>query len=165
MNLTDTQQAEVRAWLERGLKLNEVQKRLETEFGLRLTYLELKLLVSELAVLPKDPEPAPKAAPSPLAAKPQGDARGQPGARGGAAPRKPEAAPPGGLSITVDQLATPGMMVSGSVRFSDGKSAAWYIDQMGRIGVAPKEKGYRPSASDMEEFQLALEQELAGQGY
>jgi len=165
MNLNDAQQAEVRAWLEKGLKLNEVQKRLESEFGLRLTYLEVKMLVGDLQVLPKDPEPAAPAPASPLASTPSPEPRGKRSGPAGAATLASAAAPATGVSVTVDQLATPGAMVSGTVRFSGGKTATWYIDQTGHIGVAPKEKGDRPSAADMQEFQLVLEQELARQGY
>jgi hypothetical protein len=35
---------------------------------------------------------------------------------------------------------------------------------MGRLGVAPEQKGYRPSSEDMREFQAALEQQLARMG-
>ena len=69
------------------------------------------------------------------------------------------------MRVTVDQLARPGAVVSGNVTFSDGKGAGWYIDQMGRVGIAPKDKGHRPSAADMQEFQTVLEQELARQGF
>ena len=40
MNLDETQKKKVAAWIDEGLKLAEIQKRLETEFGLRVTYLD-----------------------------------------------------------------------------------------------------------------------------
>jgi hypothetical protein len=55
--------------------------------------------------------------------------------------------------------------VSGKVTFSDGKRAAWYLDQMGRLGVSPEEQGYRPPAGDVEEFQTQLDRELQKLGY
>jgi hypothetical protein len=67
--------------------------------------------------------------------------------------------------VAVDTLARPGAMVSGSVTFSDGKRAAWYVDEMGRLSVAASEPGYRPPAGDMQEFQAALERELARAGF
>ena len=58
----------------------------------------------------------------------------------------------------------PGAMVSGKVTFSDGVKAAWHLDQAGRLGLAPTQPGYRPSAADLQEFQMALEQQLAKMG-
>ena len=48
---------------------------------------------------------------------------------------------------------------------SDGQLADWYLDQMGRLGVAPRQQGYKPSAVDVQDFQLALQQEMAKLGY
>jgi hypothetical protein len=55
--------------------------------------------------------------------------------------------------------------VSGKVTFSDGNSAAWHLDQMGRLGLSPQQAGYRPPAADLQQFQAALEQELAKMGF
>jgi hypothetical protein len=54
----------------------------------------------------------------------------------------------------------PGTLVSGTVTFSDGNVASWYLDQTGRLGLAPKQQGYRPSPEDVEDFQLELQNEL-----
>ncbi|HTA31393.1 MAG TPA: hypothetical protein VK731_12955, partial [Candidatus Cybelea sp.] len=66
----------------------------------------------------------------------------------------------GKVNVTVDQLARPGALVSGKVKFSDGKTAEWILDQAGRLGLVPAEKGYKPPAADVQEFQMALQQEL-----
>ncbi|MCP5519351.1 MAG: hypothetical protein H7A45_19070 [Verrucomicrobiales bacterium] len=156
MELDEAQKRQVAAWLAAGSKLAEIQTRIEQEFGARLTYMEVKLLVSELDLLPKDPEPAavePAAAPAPAAQAPAA----------GNDPRKPNEGA-AGVSVTVDQLARPGALVSGQVTFSDGQTGSWYVDQLGRLGLSPAQKGYRPSAADMQEFQGALEQELARLG-
>ena len=60
MQLTEAQAQEARRWLEDGMKLSEFQKRLEKDFGLKGTYMEVRLLVDDLRVQLKDPEP-PKA--------------------------------------------------------------------------------------------------------
>ncbi len=157
-NLSDAQKQQLIAWINEGAKLSEIQKRLETEFGLRLTYMDVKMLVGDLQVTPKDPEvPVVPPAPAPAAPAPGG-------------PAVPDAMSPlpaggGSVSVSVDKIARPGSMVSGNVTFSDGKSAVWYLDQMGRLGLAPQEKGYRPNPQDMQNFQAALEQELARQGF
>jgi hypothetical protein len=70
----------------------------------------------------------------------------------------------GGVSISVDEITRPGAVVSGKVTFSDGGAAAWQIDQMGQLGLIPSKAGYRPPASDMQSFQVALENELSKLG-
>ena len=67
--------------------------------------------------------------------------------------------------MVVDQLARPGTMVSGAVTFSDGMSADWYLDQTGRLGLVPKQQGYKPSPADIQQFQAGLEREMAKLGF
>ena len=55
-------------------------------------------------------------------------------------------------------------LVSGGVTFSDGQRADWYLDQAGRLGVSPAQQGYKPSATDVQQFQIALQDELAKMG-
>jgi hypothetical protein len=145
MILDDTQRLKVAGWINEGLKLAEIQKRLESDFGLRLTYLDVRLLVDDLKLKPKDPPPPPK----PVAPPPDAS---------------PPPAPALGVSVTVDQLTRPGSLVSGKVKFSDGKMADWLLDQAGRLAVVPADKGYKPSPEDVQDFQLALQQELQKQG-
>ena len=169
MNLDDAQRKLVVTWIGQGLKLSEIQKRLETELGLRLTYMEVKLLIGDLQLLPKDVEPQRTVD---LAAKPAGPAAAVPGTLPGPAGAFPPGDPgeeplpaAGRVQVTVDAITRAGAVVSGSVTFSDGKQGAWYLDQTGRLGLAPMEKGYRPPAADLPEFQAALERELAKLGY
>ena len=163
MKLDEAQRQKVAAWIAEGLKLSEIQTRIGKELGVPITYMEVRLLVDDLKLTPKDPEP-PKpvapVAPSPLA----------PNAPAAKAPLslRPEPVPAeaaGGVSVTVDQLARPGAMVSGKVTFSDGQKAEWYLDQMGRLGVVPAVQGYKPAQADVQEFQLALQDELAKMGF
>jgi hypothetical protein len=64
----------------------------------------------------------------------------------------------------VDELARPGAVVSGKVTFSDGNTAVWQIDNLGQLRLAPQQAGYRPPAADLEQFQMALENELGRLG-
>jgi hypothetical protein len=148
MNLDETQKKKVAAWIAEGLKLSDIQKRLETEFGLRPTYLDVRLLVDDLKLQPKDPvqPPKPPATDEPKSSLLQNDASA------------------GKVSVSVDQLTRPGALVSGKVKFSDGKSADWILDQAGRLGLVPGEKGYKPSPADLQEFQIGLQAELQKQG-
>src|SRR5881396_2183274 len=56
MNLDDAQKKKVTEWIAQGLKLSDIQKRLGDELGLRLTYMETRLLVDDLKLTPKDTE-------------------------------------------------------------------------------------------------------------
>ena len=140
-----------------GAKLSEIQTRLASELGLKLTYMEVRFLVDDLKLTPKDPEPPKVAAPVAEAAKPA-DKKSPP-------PPAGPAGATGSVSVTVDQLARPGAIVSGKVTFSDGQQADWYLDQTGRLGVVPKQPGYKPSAADVQQFQTALQSEIARLGF
>ena len=159
MNLDESQRNKVAAWIADGLKLSEIQNRIVSELGLRLTYMEVRLLVDDLKLTPKDPEP-PKPAPVPDAPAMMPAPVPSPLAPLADEPTKPV----GGVSVAVDQLARAGTLVSGGVTFSDGQRADWYLDQAGRLGVSPVQQGYKPSAADVQQFQIALQDELAKLG-
>ncbi len=154
MKLTDDQKQQVTHWISGGAKLAEVQNRLIQEFGIKLTYMEARFLVDDLMLKLKDPEPAKVPASGVISPTPAPSE----------SPKEPTGAP-GKVSVTVDQIARPGAIVSGKVTFSDGQGADWYLDQTGRLGLVPKQTGYKPNAADVQEFQLALQQEVAKLGY
>jgi len=166
MNLTDEQRQQVAAWITAGAKLSEVQNRLASEFGLKLTYMEARFLVDDLKLTPKDPEPPKVVAPPAAAAKAPASPLTTTPVPVGEAPVADEVLPPvSKVSVSVDQITRPGAIISGKVNFSDGQIADWYLDQTGRLGVVPKVQGYKPSAADVQQFQLALQQEVAKLGY
>ena len=163
MNISDSQREQVAAWIAAGAKLSEIQDRLAAEFGLRLTYMEVRFLVDDLKLTPKDAEPT-------KAAAPLATALGKTPPETASADETellPPEPPPGagGVAVSVDKIARPGAIVSGKVNFSDGQQADWYLDQTGRLGVVPKQQGYKPSPMDVQEFQMALQEELAKQGF
>jgi len=163
MNLTDAQKQQVSAWLEQGLKVADVQKKMSAELGVSLTYMEVRFLLDDLRLKPKDPEPPKQPAPaSPIA--PAAAGTPAPVAGEGVAPAA-DASGLGGVKLSVDTLARPGTVVSGKVTFSDGQTADWYLDQMGRMGVVPAQKGYKPSQGDVMEFQELLQMELQKLGF
>jgi hypothetical protein len=157
MALTEEQQKAVAAWIEEGAKPADVQARLEKEFEVRMTYMEVRFLIDDLKVMPKDPvppEPAKPAEPAPEAALSD------------EVPLE-DALPPyegGGVSVQVDTLTKPGTMVSGRATMTDGKTVEWYLDQHGRLGMVGPEPGYRPPQQDLPAFQAALERELQKMG-
>jgi hypothetical protein len=161
MNIDEAQRQRVSAWIIEGAKLSEIQNRLLSEFGKKLTYMEVRFLVDDLKLTPKDPEPPKVVAPpvSPPAAGPAKLTVEKNPAPEGTLPAS------GGVSLSVDQLTKPGAMISGKATFSDGQQADWYLDQTGRLGLVPKQAGYKPSAADVQNFQTALQQEVAKLGY
>ena len=164
MELTESQRAAVREWIAAGAGLSEVQKRLQEEFGIRMTFMDVRLMVLDIgATLQDKPEPKP-AKPAPA------EAGADPAAGFGGDDEPPadalEDAPLGGaVSVDMDRVVQPGMLVSGSATFSDGQTARWGIDQMGRIAFQPAQEGYRPSDDDLREFQMQLRALLERQGY
>lgn len=159
MVLNEIQKQRVGSWIAEGLKLSEIQSRLASELNIRLTYIEVRLLVDDLKLIPKDLE-TPK--PAPINTLPKVAASEKKSSE--SAPELEQDHPAGRVSVTVDHLARPGSVVSGQVVFSDGNRANWYLDQTGRLGLTPQKPSYRPSADDLEQFQRALEQELTKMG-
>jgi hypothetical protein len=165
MNLDEAQRSKVAEWIAQGLKLSDIQSRLAGELGLTMTYMEVRLLVDDLKLVPKDvdpPKPIESALTRPAGAPPAG--ANAPKGPPAAAPKPPSGAGPGRVSVAVDEIARPGTAVSGRVTFSDGISALWQFDEMGQLRLAPEQAGYRPPAADLQQFQMALETELSKLG-
>jgi hypothetical protein len=157
MNLDDAQRKKVTEWIAQGLKLSEIQNRIGSELGVPMTYMDVRLLVDDLKLVPKDVERATDST--------HLQNMGGPGSPKPASAPASSSAKSGAVTLRVDQIARPGAMVSGQVTFSDGKTAEWYFDQAGRLGLVPQEQGYRPSATDLQQFQAALDGELSKLGF
>jgi hypothetical protein len=165
MELTQEQKITVARWIEEGLRLSEIQERMGNEWGIRMTYMEARFLIDDLRLLPKDaaPEPVEKgaveeAAPDAVGTEMPADAPD------GSVQEDAVASPPGAVTVKVDSIMRPGAMVSGSVVFSDGQTAQWYLDQFGRMGMVPPSPGYRPPQQDIPQFQVLLDRELSRMG-
>jgi len=162
--LTPAQISKVSQWVADGSTLSVIQGRLSTELGISMTFLDVRFLVDDLNLTLQEKE-EPKKAEEPVAeeAAPP-DAAGldatQPAAPADAVP-----AGPSNVTVEIDALARAGTMVSGTVTFSDGQLADWYIDMEGRPGVVPRVPGYRPSQPDIVDFQTKLDQVLRQAGY
>ncbi len=182
MKLTPEQKSAVSAWIASGASISDVQKRLREEFQLSLTYMDTRFVIDDLGLDLKAP-PRKPAAPPPSAAAPVAatDANaelideGQDYAEGadeladelptGAAPGTADGVLGGNLSIEIDRVTRPGTVVSGSVKFSDGNTGKWALDQLGRLVFEPAVQGYRPSPADLQAFQRELSTQLQRHGY
>lgn len=154
MQLNEEQKNKVAEWIAEGLSLSDIQDRMGTQWSIRMTYMEARMLVDDLKLLPKDPivpaseKPAEETAPEGL---PSGDAAAVEDA--------------GSVSVTTDTLARPGAMISGRVTFSDGLTGMWHLDQYGRFNLIPPTPGYKPSEEDIQKIQPLLDRELAKAGF
>ena len=155
--LDDAQKTAVRQWVADGAGLSEVQRRLKDEFGISMTYMDVRFLLLDLDAQVKDkPEPKPKAPPAApaSAAAPDGD---------GYTPEGMDEPPVSKVSVSVDRVVRAGALASGSVTFSDGVTAGWAVDRFGRLSLSNVSKeGYQPSRDDLMGFQMELEKQLRG---
>ena len=165
MDLTDIQKQAVIKWTEDGLGLSDIQKMLESEFGVKLTYMDVRFLVLELECQIQDKEePVKDAADNAVA---QGAAAGAVAEEPGTTPAQPDTpAGLGGVSVELDRVVKAGAVVSGTVVFSDGVKAAWAVDNMGRMVLdAGDHENYRPSQEDIQAFQAELKRLITERGY
>ena len=149
-SLSDAQIATIRSWADNGDQLSDIQKRLGDELEIKVTYLETRFLLEDLGIeLQTEPEPEPEeedvAEDVPEAEAAEGEESSE-----------EEPASEGGVSVTVDKIQRPGAVISGRVDFGGGKTSAWWIDQMGRLGMDSDDPDFRPS----EEQAMAFQQEL-----
>ncbi|MFN5559618.1 MAG: hypothetical protein ACK5CF_02525 [Opitutaceae bacterium] len=193
MTLSPEQSSAVSSWIAAGDSLSAVQRKLRDQYGVSLTFMEVRFLVDDLNLQLKDPAPKvnasdvtqPAAAPSPSAHASRGPADSGTDAdagamaddesyadeappAGGALP--PEDELPGGASsvtLDVDKVTLhPGALASGSVTFSDGVTAKWIIDNYGRPGFTEvSQPGYRPKPADAQAFMQQLSAELQKRGF
>lgn len=159
--LTDSQKRQVSAWIGEGLSLAQVQTKIEEEFGVAMTYMDVRFLVDDLDLELKDAaeeKPAADAVPA------QAEV-----AAGNAVPAEtPAAGAPasgGGVTLTSDAVQMPGVLAGGDVVFSDGARGKWFLDQTGRPGLEGFPENYRPTPDDMADFQRKLLAELRKLGF
>lgn len=142
--ITDEILNHVRQWAAAGIDLNGIQKKLQTECNLHLTYMEVRFLLLDHGIeIATEPEPA--TTPDEKTAEPQEPAPGETG--------RPK--------VSLDDIQLPGALISGKVEFPGGVHGAWMIDQMGRFGW--REISGSPSPAEMQDFQEELTK-LLGQG-
>ena len=168
MKLTEEQLKSVATWFAGGSSLDEIQKRLVAEFGVHLTYFDLRMIVAELPQ-PEDPENPENPEDPENQEDPENpeDTESPENLEGPESPEKPENPEKGlaNVAVTVDALMIPGTMASGDVTFSDGVKGKWYLDQMGRLGLGGDlPQGYRPSPADAALFQARLMEALRAKG-
>ena len=164
IKLTPEQESIVKKWADEGVGLSDIQKNLLSQLGISATYMDVRFLAIDLDLTIREKRSAPVVkAPAevdddvpthsiPDDAVEDADAGEAPGA-------------PGGVKVELDLVMKPGSVVSGTVRFSDGVTASWHLDQMGRLALSAGQPGYSPSQLDIRAFQLELRSQLEKRGF
>ena len=172
LELTEIQRREISEWVARGDSLSTIQKNLQDQFQIQMTYMDVRFLVDDLQLDLKDPQPTPpppKKEPEPeqLPASSADKAMQErmPAAEEQEEMPQSDSAP--SVSITVDPVSlNPAAIVSGSVKFSDGVTARWIVDQQGRPGLMDaSQPGYRPTQADAQAFMSQLAAALQEKGF
>ena len=148
MELNDVQKQAVAEWVADGVNLSDIQKKIKAEFDTSMTYMDVRFLVIDIGAEVKDK-------PEPVAVKKDED--------------KPAAVDSGegvsGLAVEIDAITRTGAIVSGTVVFTDGVKASWYLDQSGRLALDAGEPDYKPSEEDLQLFQQELRTALKKKGF
>jgi hypothetical protein len=149
MELTDEQLESLKDWVRAGESLAMVQNRLREDFGVAMTYMDVRFLVDDLDVV------------SEVVEEPEAEEAAE-----GEAEEAEVVEPEGGVRVEVDAIKRPGALLSGTVVFSDGKNMSWQLDASGQLGLLPGEDPeYRPSPEDVQAFQSELAKVVQSQGY
>ena len=136
--------------IEEGETLSNVQKLVNETFGTKYTFMEIRILASELEDVDwgaLDPKPA---------APPADEEKKE-----DAAAAEPPASGEGKTVVEISKLVRPGTALSGTVTFRSGSSAEWYVDSYGRLGLENL-RGEQPTEEDVRDFQVELQKQLGG---
>ena len=151
-DLSSEQVEMVKEWVAEGAQMADLQKRLKDDFGFNVTYMDTRFLSLDLALnfqVDKEESEGANDIENPEAQE--------------EVDLEPLVQDRETVTVTLDQVARPGAMVSGTVTFSDGMKALWLIDEMGRPSIDPDQPGYQPSEADLVSFQAELKGLLDGQ--
>ena len=151
-DLSSEQVEMVKEWVAEGAQMADLQKRLKDDFGFNVTYMDTRFLSLDLALNFQVDEEESEGANDIENPEAQEEVDLEPLVQDRET-----------VTVTLDQVARPGAMVSGTVTFSDGMKALWLIDEMGRPSIDPDQPGYQPSEADLVSFQAELKGLLDGQ--
>lgn len=134
----------IKSHLDEDLTLNEIHKILSTQHDVKITFMELRLLSSEIDDMDWSKF-------DPKAEESEEDET----------PREP-LVPVSETEIEISKIQRPGAMVSGSVTFRSGMKGEWYVDTMGQLGLNMANDDDQPSEEDMQDFQTQLQLKMQG---
>ncbi len=132
--------------LKKRTSLSDIQKLLAEDHNYKMTFLDLRILASELEEVIES-----------IASE---DSAAEAIAKEEQKKEKPEEKTIAGTTtVEVSKLARPGSIANGTVKFASGASAEWVLDHYGRLGL-DKAQG-KPTEDDLKEFQAELQKMLS----
>ncbi len=125
--------------------LSDIQKILDTDYNHKMTFLELRMVASELENIDwtKGEEP---------------EKTEDTGEEKEITQEKEVSDENGKTVIEISKLTRPGVALSGSVNFASGATAEWVLDQFGKLAFEKSEG--KPTEEDLSEFQKELQKAL-----
>ena len=138
--------------LNEGLSLSDIQKKLQDDKDVKMTFLDLRILASELEKVDWSKQKSDIAA-SEAAKKAEEDKKKD---------DKKDKTEAGKTVIEISRLKRPGSIANGSVKFISGAKAEWILDQTGRLAL-DKQSG-EPTEEDIQDFQTELQSVLSNGG-
>ena len=121
------------------ISLSDIQTFVNEKFNTRMTFMDIRILASELEVDWQSEEKTE----TPEAEEEKEN-------------KKTETAAPAKTTVELNKIVRPGALASGSVHFASGVYAEWYIDNSGRMGL-DKVTGGKPTEQDIEDFQVEMQ--------
>ena len=170
MDITDEQKNTITEWVRQGEDLSHIQSLLKDELNINITYVETRFLLADLGLEPGDETEEEQEVTAEV--EESSSPAEEPSSPVDEADKPADDIPPpvdqeidggGNVTVTVDGLMKPGAVISGKVTFSDGEAASWLIDQMGQLRLDPETENYRPSAEDIQKFQMELQKAASSQ--
>lgn len=144
----------VASLLNKGISLSDIQKQLQSEHAIKMTFLDLRLMASEIEAIDWSKQKADIAA-----KKAEEKAKEEAEKKALAVDGESAEAGDGKTIVEISKLTRPGAVANGSVKFGSGAKADWILDQYGRLGL-DKPEG-EPTPEDLKEFQAELQKLLS----
>ena len=136
MNKTEIKEL-IKKMLEEKISLGDILKELQGKHGVNMTFMELKMLASEIedfdwSTLDKKVDKKED--------------------------KEESKENTSGTVIEINKIARPDAMLHGSVKFISGVKAEWLLDSYGRLSL--ENKTGDPTPEDIEDFQIELQKQL-----
>lgn len=158
--------------LNAGMSLSDLQQLLSSKYGIKITYLELRLLASTLKVnWSKLDKPKPKPQPT-INCKQKNDDLNDADDEDATTELddddnnidnddkndKDEGAGDGTTTVTIDDDPEPGYAFTGNVKFASGIACRWMMGRNGELGLGLDKDSKQPTQDDIRDFQDKLQE-------
>ncbi|MCP3968600.1 MAG: hypothetical protein GY750_19980 [Lentisphaerae bacterium] len=132
--------------LNAGISLAEVQKLIDEKFDCKMTFLEVRLLASELENIEWEKEEEKEENAEEDIIEAEEVVLGEDGV----------------CVVEMSKLVKPGAVAHGSVKFPSGATADWMLDNLGRLGLENSQGN--PTPEDFEAFKVELQKAFSNAG-